>query len=149
MRKSRLPTIIAMASISLLVFLIAFNSVILGNEKTVEPTMETLISQIQDLEKVVKALKDRVSKLEGGQKILPTVPQVKSPIASEDLPSVNIMPRVISPTVPQVKSPIASEDLPSVNTTPHMNRLPKGLVQREINGMPYYIIQLQAQNVDK
>ena len=112
-----------MASISLLVFLIAFNSVILGNEKTVEPTMETLISQIQDLEKVVKALKERVSKLEGGQKILPTV----------------------SP----VKSPIAPEDLPSVNTTPHMSQLPKGSVQREIKGMPYYIIPLQAQNVDK
>ena len=123
MRKSRLPTIIAMASISLLVFLIAFNSVILGNEKTVEPTMETLISQVQNLEKVVKTLKDRVSKLEGGQKILPTVPQVKSPIVPEDLPSVN--------------------------TTPHMNRLPKGSVQREINGMTYYIIPLQAQNVDK
>ena len=123
MKKSRLPTIIAMASISLLVFLIAFNSVILGNEKTVEPTMETLLSQVQDLEKVVKAVKERVSKLEGGQKILPTVSQVKS----------HIVP----------------EDLPSVNTTPHMNQLPKGSVQREINGMPYYIIPLQAQNVDK
>lgn len=123
MKKSRLPTIIAMASISLLVFLIAFNSVILGNEKTVEPTMETLLSQVQDLEKVVKAVKERVSKLEGGQKILPTVPQVKSHIVLEDLPSVN--------------------------TTPHMNQLPQGSVQREINGMPYYIIPLQAQNVDK
>ena len=123
MKKSRLPTIIAMASISLLVFLIAFNSVILGNEKTVEPTMETFLSQVQDLEKVVKAVKERVSKLEGGQKILPTLPQVKS----------HIVP----------------EDLPSVNTTPHMNQLPQGSVQREINGMPYYIIPLQAQNVDK
>ena len=72
---------------------------------------------------MVKAVKERVSKLEGGQKILPTVPQVKSHIVLEDLPSVN--------------------------TTPHMNQLPQGSVQREINGMPYYIIPLQAQNVDK
>jgi hypothetical protein len=149
MKKSRLPTIIAIASISLLVFLIAFNSVILGNEKTVEPTMETLLSQVQDLEKVVKAVKERVSKLEGEQKMPLTVPQAKSPIVPEYLPSVNVTPRVISPAVPQAKPPIMSRDLPFVNTTPDMNQLPKGSVRKEFNDMTYYIIPLQNQNVDK
>ena len=123
MKTRRLLTIIAALSISLLVFLIAFNSVILGNDKASESTTETLVSQIQDLQKEIEALKERISRLESGQKI----------------PSI----------VPQVKSPIVPEDLPSVNTTPHMDRLPKGSERREINGMTYYIIPLQDQNIDK
>ena len=123
MKTSRLLTILAVLSISSLVFLIAFNSVILGNDKASESTTEALISQIQNLQKEIEALKERISRLESGQKIPPTVPQV------------------ISPGVPQ--------DLPSINTIPHMNQLPKGSERREINGMIYYIIPLQDQNVDK
>ncbi len=123
MKTSRLLTILAVLSISSLVFLIAFNSVILGNDKASESTTEALISQIQNLQKEIEALKERISRLESGQKIPPTVPQV------------------ISPGVPQ--------DLPSINTIPHMNQLPKGSERREINGMTYYIIPLQDQNVDK
>lgn len=132
MKTRRLLTVIAVLSISLLVFLIAFNSVILGNDKTSESTTETLISQIQDLRKEIEDLKEQISRLEDGQKIPPTVPQAQSPIVPEDLPSVNI-----------------TRDLPSVNTTPHMNQLPKGSERREINGMTYYIVPLQDQNVDK
>jgi hypothetical protein len=149
MKTRRLLTVIAVLSISLLVFLIAFNSVILGNDKTSESTTETLISQIQDLRKEIEDLKEQISRLEDGQKIPPTVPQAQSPIVPEDLPSVNITPRVVSPTVPQVKPPPIPRDLPSVNTTPHMNQLPKGSERREINGMTYYIVPLQDQNVDK
>ena len=121
MKTRRLLTIIAALSISLLVFLIAFNSVILGDEKASEPTTETLISQIQALRKEIEALEERISRLESGQKIPPTVPQV------------------ISPGVLQ--------DLPPINTTPHTNQLPKGSQRREISGMTYYIIPLQDQNV--
>ncbi len=115
MKTSRLLTIIAALSISSLVLLITFNSTILGNEKASESTTETLIPQIQDLQKEIEALKERVGRLESERKIPPTVPQ----------------------------------DLPSVNTIPHMNQLPKGSVEGEINGMIYYIIPLQNQNVDK
>ena len=69
MKTRRLLTIIAMLSLSLLVFLIAFDSVILGNEKASEPTTETPISQIQDLRKEIEALEERISRLESGQKI--------------------------------------------------------------------------------
>ena len=69
MKTRRLLTIIAMLSLSLLVFLIAFDSVILGNEKASEPTTETLISQIQALRKEIEALEERISRLESGQKI--------------------------------------------------------------------------------
>ena len=123
MKMGRLLTIIAVLSLSLLVFLIAFNSVILGEEEASEPTMETLISQIQDLRKEIEALKERISKLESEQGI--------------------------SPGVPHVKSPIVPEDLPSVDTIPHMDQLPKGSMRKEINGMIYYIIPLQDQSVDK
>ncbi len=115
MKTSRLLTIIAALSISSLVLLITFNSTILGNEKASESTTETLIPQIQDLQKEIEALKERVGRLESERKIPPTVPQ----------------------------------DLPSVNTIPHMNQLPKGSVEGEINSMIYYIIPLQNQNVDK
>ena len=115
MKMSRILAIIAVLSLSLLVFLVAFNSVILGDEKASEPTMETLVLQIQDLQKEVEALKKRISKLESEQKGPPVVPR----------------------------------DLPSVDTTPHMNQLPKGSQQKEINGMTYYIIPLQDQSVDK
>ena len=128
MKTSRLLTILAVLSISSLVFLIAFNSVILGNDKASESTTEALISQIQNLQKEIEALKERISRLESGQKIPPTVPQVISPGVPQDLPSVNITPRVVSPTVPQVISPGVPQDLPSVNTIPHMNQLPKGSV---------------------
>ena len=147
MKMGRLLTIVAVLSLSLLVFLIAFNSVILGDEKASEPTTETLISQIQDLQKEIEALKERISKLESEQKMTPAVPHVPSPTVPEDLPSVDITPRVISPGVPQVKPPAVPRDLPP--TTPHVNQLPKGSVQGEINGMTYYIIPLQDQNVDK
>lgn len=131
MKTSRLLAIIAVLSISLLVFLIALNSVILGNDKTSELTTETLISQIRDLQKEIEVLKERISRLEGGQEIRPTVPQ--------DLPA---LPKLKTPsTVPR--------DLPSVNAIPDINQLPKGTVKREINGMTYYIIPLQDQNVDK
>ena len=123
MKTRRLLTIIAALSISLLVFLIAFNSVILGNEKASEPTTETLILQIQDLRKEIKDLKERIGRLEDGQKI--------------------------PPTVPQAQSPIVPEDLSSINTIPNIDQLPKGSVRRAINGMTYYIIPLQDQNVDK
>ena len=141
MKTRRLLTIIAALSISLLVFLIVFNSAILGSEEASETTTETLISQIQDLQKEIEALKERISRLESGQKTPPTVPQ--------DLPSVDITPRVISPVVPQVRPPVVPRDLPSINTTPYMNELPKGSERREINGMTYYIILLQDQNVGK
>lgn len=144
MKTSQLLTIIAVLSLSLLVFLIAFNSVILGDEKASEPTMETLISQIQDLRKEVEALKERISKLESGQKIPAAVPQVPSPTVPEDLPSVDTNPKV-APIVP----PDVSQDLPSVETIPEINQLPKGSVQKEISDMTYYIIPLQDQNVDK
>ena len=137
MKMGRLLTIIAVVSLSLLVFLIAFNSTILGDEKASESTTETLISQIQDLQKEVETLKERISKLESEQKMTPTVP--------EDLPSVNTTPRVITPAEPRA----IPRNLPPVNTTPHMNQLPKGSVQGEINGMTYYIIPLQDQSVDK
>ena len=127
MKTSRLLTIIATLSISSLVLLIAFNSVILGNDKTPELTIETLIPQIQDLQKEIEALKERISRLEGEQKTPSPVPQVTSP------------------TVPR----IVPRDLPPMNTIPHMNQLPKGSEQREINGMAYYIIPLQYQNVDR
>jgi hypothetical protein len=94
MKMGRLVAIIAVLSLSLLVFLVAFNSTILGAEKTSESTTEMLISQIQDLRKEIEALKERISKLEGGQKISPTVPQVPSPTVSEDLP-VDINPNII------------------------------------------------------
>lgn len=94
MKMGRLVAIIAVLNFSLLVFLVAFNSVIFGAEKAFEPTTETLISQIQDLRKEIKALKERVSKLESGQKISPTVPQVPSPTVPEDLP-VDINPNII------------------------------------------------------
>ena len=149
MKTGRLLTIIVLLSLSLLVFLIAFNSVILGNEKASESTTETLISQIQDLQEEVKALKERISKLESGQKAPPTVPQVKSPIVPEDLPPVNTTPRIITPTEPQVGPPIVPRDLPPVNAIPNIDQLPKGSERREINGMTYYIVPLQDQNVDK
>ncbi len=123
MKMGRLLTIIVLLSLSLLVFLIAFNSVILGNEKASEPTTETLILQIQDLRKEIKDLKERIGRLEDGQKI--------------------------PPTVPQAQSPIVPEDLSSINTIPNIDQLPKGSVRRAINGMTYYIIPLQDQNVDK
>ena len=94
MKMGRLLTIIAAFSLSLLAFLIAFNSVIFGAEKAFEPTTETLISQIQDLRKEIEALKERISKLESGQKISPAVPQVPSPTIPEDLP-VDINPNII------------------------------------------------------
>ena len=123
MKTGRLLTIIVLLSLSLLVFLIAFNSTILGDEKVSESTTETLILQIQALRKEIEDLKERIGRLEDGQKIPPTVPQVGPPI----------VPR----------------DLPPVNTIPHMDQLPKGSVRREINGMTYYIIPLQDQNVDR
>ena len=144
MKMGRLLTIIAVLSLSLLVFLIAFNSVILGVEKASEPTTEMLISQIQDLQKEIETLKERIGKLESGQKMRPTVPQVPSPTVPEDLPSVDINPKV-APIVP----PDVPQDLPSVDRIPGINQLPKGSVQKEINGMTYYIIPLQDQNVDK
>ena len=111
MKMGRLLTIIAVLSLSLLVFLIASNSVILGDEKASESTTETLISQIQDLRKEIEALKERISKLESGQEI--------------------------------------PWDPPSGDIIPHMDQLPKGSQRKEINGMTYYIIPLQDQNVDK
>ena len=102
MKMRRLLTIIAVFSMSSLVFLTVFNSVILGDDKTSEPTTEALISQIQDLRKEIKALKGRVSKLESGQKISPTVPQVSSPTVPEDLP-VDINPNMI-PIAPRTGS---------------------------------------------
>ena len=149
MKTGRLLTIIVLLSLSLLVFLIAFNSTILGDEKASEPTTETLILQIQALRKEIEDLKERIGRLEDGQKIPPTVPQVGPPIVPEDLSSVNITPRIASPAVPQVKPPPIPRDLPSVNTTPHTNQLSKGSERREINGMTYYIIPLQDQNVDR
>ena len=113
MKMGRLLTIIAVLSLSLLVFLVAFNSVILGDEKASEPTTETLVSQIQDLRKEIEVLKERINELENGRKISPTVPW----------------------------------DPSSVDTIPEINQLPKGSVRREINGMTYYIIPLQDQNV--
>ena len=86
MKMGRLLTIIAVLSLSLLVFLVAFNSVILGDEKGSEPTMETLISQVQDLRKEIEALKERISKLENGRK-MPS-------IGPEDLPSVDTIPHI-------------------------------------------------------
>ncbi len=86
MKMGRLLTIIAVLSLSLLVFLITFNSVILGDEKASESTTETLISQIQDLQKEIEALKERISKLESGQKMPSIVP--------EDLPSVDTIPHI-------------------------------------------------------
>ena len=115
MKMERLLTIIAVLSLSLLVFLIAFNSVTLGDEKASESTTETLISQIQDLRKEIAALKERINKLESEQKTPPVVPR----------------------------------DPPSVDTIPHMNQLPKGSIRKEINGMTYYIIPLQDQNVER
>lgn len=144
MKMSRLLTIIAVLSLSLLVFLIAFNSVILGDDKASESTTEMLLSQIQDLRKEIEALKERISKLESEQKIPPAVPQVPSPTVPEDLPSIDINPKV-APIVP----PDVPQDLPSVETIPKINQLPKGSVQKEINGMTYYIIPLQDQSVDK
>ena len=144
MKMSRLLTIIAVLSLSLLVFLIAFNTVILGDEKASESTTETLISQIQDLRKEIEALKERLSKLENEQKIPPAIPQVRSPTVPEDLPSVDINPKV-APIVP----PDVPEDLPSVDAIPHIDQFPEGSVRREINGMTYYIIPLQDQKVDK
>ena len=64
MKMGRLLTIIAVLSLSLLVFLIALNPAILGDEKAAEPTTETLISQIQDLQKEIEVLKERISKLD-------------------------------------------------------------------------------------
>ena len=144
MKMSRLLTIIAVLSLSLLVFLIALSSVILGDEKASEPTTEMLLSQIQDLQREIDTLKERISKLESEQKIPPAVPQVPSPTVPEDLPSVDINPKV-APIVP----PDVPQDLPSVEAIPEINQLPKGSVQKEINGMTYYIIPLQDQNVDK
>ena len=83
MKTGRLLTIIAVLSLSLLVFLIVFNSVVLGDEKASEPTTDTLISQIQDLQKEIEALKERISRLEG-----------ESPAAPWDLPSVDTIPHV-------------------------------------------------------
>ena len=137
MKTGRLLTIIAVLSLSLLVFLIAFNSVILGDEKASESTTETLISQIQDLQKEIETLKERISKLESGQKMRPTV--------LEDLPSVNSTPRVITPAEPRA----IPRDLSPVDIIPEINQLPKGSVRKEINGMTYYIIPLQDQSVDK
>ena len=115
MKTGRLLTVIATLSISSLVFFIVFNSVILGDDKVSESATETLIPQIQDLQKEIEVLKGGISKLESGQKIPPTV----------------------------------ARDLPSVNAIPHMNQSPKGSMQMEINGTPYYIIPLQNQSVDK
>lgn len=115
MKMGRLRTIIAVFSLSLLVFLIAFSSVILGDDETAKSTTETLISQIQALQKEIEILKERINRLESGQKIPPAV----------------------------------ARDLPSVNAIPHMNQPPKGSMQMEINGTPYYIIPLQNQSVDK
>ena len=86
MKTRRLLTIIAMLSLSLLVFLIAFDSVILGDEKASEPTTETLILQIQALRKEIEVLKERISKLESGQEMPSIVP--------EDLPSVDTIPNM-------------------------------------------------------
>ena len=115
MNTNRLLMTIAVLSISLLVFLITFNSTILGNEKVSELITKDLISQIGDLQAEIEALKERVSKLEIGQRISPTVPQIVHP----------------------------SHPLPNVY------ELPEGSVRGEVYGIPYSIIPLQHQNVDK
>ena len=91
MKMGRLLTIIAVLGLSLLVFLIAFNSVILGDEKASEPTTETLISQIQDLRKEVEALKERISRLESRQGISPGVPW--DPSSVDTIPHMNQPPK--------------------------------------------------------
>ena len=70
MKMGRLLTIIAVLSLSLLVFLIAFNSTILGDEKASESTTETLISQIQDLQKEIEALRTCLKKKNPTQKLM-------------------------------------------------------------------------------
>ena len=115
MKTNRLLMTIAVLSISLLVFLIASNSTILGNEKVSELITKDLISQIGDLQEEIETLKERVSKLESGQRKSPSVPQIVHP----------------------------SHPLPNVY------KLPKGSVRGEVYGIPYSIIPLQHQNVDK
>ena len=91
MKMGRLLTIIAVLSLSLLVFLIASNSVILGDEKASESTTETLISQIQDLQKEIEVLKERLSKLENEQEIPPVVP--RDPPFVDAIPHMDQLPK--------------------------------------------------------
>ena len=115
MKTGRLLTIAAALGILLLVFLITSNSTILGNEKTAELTTKDLISQIEELQEELEALKERVSRLESGQR--------KSPI----------LPQIVEPSHPLSNA----------------FELPKGSVRGEVYGIPYTVIPLQDQIIQK
>ena len=111
MKTGRLLTIAAAFGMLLLVFLITS----LGNEKTSESATKDLVSKIERLQEELETLKERVSKLESGQRISPTLPQIVNP----------------------------SHPLPNAF------ELPKGSVRGEVYGIPYSIIPLQDQIIQK
>ena len=115
MKTGRLLTIAAALGILLFVFLITSNSTILGNEKASESESNYLISQIEELQEELEALKERVSSLESRQR--------KSPI----------LPQIVEPSHPLSNA----------------FELPKGSVRGEVYGIPYAIIPLQDQIIQK
>ena len=115
MKTGRLLTIAAALGILLFVFLITSNSTILGNEKASESESNYLISQIEELQEELEALKERVSSLESRQRISPILPQIVEP-----------------------SHPLSNAF-----------ELPKGSVRGEVYGIPYAIIPLQDQIIQK
>ena len=91
MKTGRLLTIAAALGILLFVFLITSNSTILGNEKASESESNYLISQIEELQEELEALKERVSSLESGRRKSPTVPQIVHP--SRSIPNIYKLPK--------------------------------------------------------
>ena len=91
MKTGRLLTITAVLGILLFVFLVTSNSTILGNEKASESATKDLVSQIERLQEELETLKERVSKLESGQIISPTLPEIVIP--SHPLPNAFELPK--------------------------------------------------------
>lgn len=120
MKTNRLSMIIAAVGVLSLIFVAAFTSSILGDQKVPNPTTEELVSKIQSLQEEIDKLKDRIAELEIKQRVSPGHPQ--------DLYTIE----------------------PSPNVVPDGNQLPKGFPKgssrREFNGMTYYIIPLQDQS---
>ena len=121
MKTSRSVAVVTALCLLSLIFGVAFNSIIWGDENASKPTTEDLVLQIRDLKKEIQMLKARITGLEAIQRQHKREHRMRQP---------EIQPR-IDPAYPDT------------------SQFPKGSVRKEINGMTYYIIPLQDQNANK
>jgi hypothetical protein len=125
MKTSRSVAVIATLCLLSLIFGVAFNSIIWGDEKPPKPTMDDLVLQLQDLKAEIRMLKARITGLEAKQRQHEREHSVRQP-------GIQLQPEIPPPSI-----------------VPAYPQMPKGSVRKEINGMTYYIIPLQNQNANK